>query len=268
MDTKSFENCKVAVCMSGEPRTYPYCSDSIKKYYSSNKGNEFYFFGHTWSGNSYKRFQPSGFYVYEFTKEDKNQILAGLKNHFDFSKLEVEDQFIADALTSWFYSMMKSNFLKQQYEIENNMMFDLVVHSRFDLVFPPETKFEDHMPLVLEEKVLYSYFGFYRHEFFLPNPDAVHYAGTSMTMDIIESFYNTWINGGFEKMQRCGGIDNIVWKKSGPGAIIHRWAALRNILTRECNNNNYAVYRKECAERGLTPEKDYELIKRMEQQSV
>lgn len=268
MDTKLFENCKVAVCFSGEPRTYQHCSESIKKYYSSNKGNEFYFFGHGWSGNSYKRFQPSGYYVYEFAKEDKNQIAQNLKNHFDFKSLEVEDQFIADALTSWFYSMMKVNFLKQKYEVENNMMFDLVVHSRYDLVFPPNLKFEECMPYKIEEKTLYSHFGFYRPEFFLPNPDAVHYAGTSLTMDIIEGFYNAWEDGSFEKMQRCGYPDNNLWRKSGPGVLLHRWATLRNILTRDCPNNIYAVYRKECAEKGLTPERDYDLIKRMEQMGV
>ncbi len=268
MDTRLFDHCRVAVCMSGEPRTYRHCAESIKKYYSSSRKNEFYFFGHAWSGNSYKRFQPSGYYVYEFSKEDKNQIDLDLKKHFTFAKLEVEDQFIQDGLTSWFYSMMKSNFLKQKYEIENNMMFDLVVHSRYDLVFPPGLTFEEAMPLNIEEKTLYSNFGFYRPEFFLPNPDAVHYAGTSMTMDILESFYNVWADGSFEKMQKCGYPDNNHWRKSGPGVLLHRWAALRNILTRDCENNIYAVYRKECAEKGLTPERDYALIKRMEQMGI
>lgn len=265
---KLFENCKVAVCLSGEPRTYRHCAESIKKHYSSSRGNEFFFFGHTWSGNSYKRFQPSGFYVYEFTKEDKNQISQELKNHFNFADLEVEDQFIQDGLTSWFYSMMKANFLKQQYEVKHNMMFDLVIHSRYDLVFPPGLLFEEGMPSVIEEKTLYSHFGFYRPEFFLPNPDAVHYAGTSMTMDIVENFYNVWANGAFEKMQRSGYPDNVNWRKSGPGVLLHKWATLRNILTRECSNNIYAVYRKDCAEKGLTPEKDYDLIKRMEQAGI
>ena len=268
MDTKLLRNCKIAVCMSGEPRTYKQCADSIKKYYTSDRGNEFYFFGHAWSGNSYKRFQPSGFYVYEFTKENRTQIDTDLRQHFNITSLEVEHQFIQDGLTSWFYSMMKSNFLKQKYEAENNMMFDLVVHSRYDLVFPPGLKFEQCMPEEIEEKTLYSSFGFYRSEFFLPNPDAVHYAGTSLTMDIVEDFYNVWENRAFEKMQRCGFPDNNMWRKVGPGALLHRWAVLKNIITRQCSNNIYAVYRKECAERSLTPEKDYQLIKRMEQQRV
>ncbi len=265
MDTKLLENCRIAVCMSGEPRTYKDCSESINGYYTSKKGNQFYFFGHAWSGNSFKRFQPSGFYVYEFTKEDRAAISQDLKKHFNLTTLEVEHQFIQDGLTSWFYSMMKSNFFKQKYEVENNMMFDLVVHSRYDIVFPPGLTFEECMPEVIEEKVLYSHFGFYRSEFFLPNPDAVHYAGTSSTMDIIESFYNVWENRAFERMQGVGNIDNNLWRKVGPGALIHRWATMRNIMPRDCSVNQYAVYRKECSEKGLTYEKDYELIKKMEQ---
>lgn len=265
---KLLENCKIAVCFSGEPRTYKHCADSIKQYYSSKRGNEFYFFGHSWSGNSFKRFHPSGSYVYEFSKEDKSQVYNELQEHFNLVHLEVEDQYIADGLSSWFYSMMKSNFFKQKYEIENNMMFDLVVHSRFDLVFPPNLKFEECMPNVVEEKTLYSHFGFYNSEFFLPNPDAVHYAGTSMTMDIIESFYNVWEWKHFEKMQKCGFPDNYHWRRSGPGVLLHRWATLRNIMTKDCSNNIYAVYRKECAEKGLSFERDYDLIKKMEQQGI
>jgi hypothetical protein len=93
----------------------------------------------------------------------------------------------------------------------------------------------------------------------------VHYAGTSLTMDIVESFYNVWENRSFEKMQRCGNLDNNMWRKCGPGALIHRWATMKNILPRESLLNQYAVYRKECAEKGLTYESDYELIKKMEQ---
>jgi hypothetical protein len=262
---KLLNNCKIAVCLSGEPRTYNHCSNSIKRYFDSSRGNEFYFFGHSWSGNSYKRFISPTNYIYEFEKEKLETITANLKKHFNFLSLEVEDQHVSDALSSWFYSMMKVNFLKQQYEIENNMMFDLVIHSRFDLVFPEGLKFEDCMPLKVEEKTLYSHFGFYRSEFFLPNPDAVQYAGTSSTMDIIESFYNVWEDGSFEKMQRCGYPENNQWRRVGPGALIHRWAALRNIMIKDCPINIYAVYRKECAERGLRSKYDYNLIKKMEQ---
>ncbi|NBP58963.1 hypothetical protein EBU71_20940 [bacterium] len=265
MHLKSFENCRIAVCMSGEPRTYKDCSESINRYYTSKKGNQFQFFGHSWSGNSFKRFLPSGTYIFEYTKEDKDVIANDLKKHFNLTISEVEHQFIQDGLTSWFYSMMKSNFLKQKYEIENNMIFDLVVHSRYDLVFPPNLIFEQCMPEIIGEKMLYSHFGFYRSEFFLPNPDAVHYAGTSLTMDIIESFYNVWQNEAFDRMLGVEDDDNQFWRKVGPGVLIHRWATMRNIMPIDCFINQYAVYRKECSEKGLTYQKDYELIKKMEQ---
>lgn len=269
MDLKSFKNCKIAVCLSGESRSFRECAESIKKFFSNNNpnGNEYYFFGHTWDANTYKIWESLGVVTRIDTEQlDKEKTLEDLKAYFNFSKVELEHQFIKhDFCLSTLYSRMKANYLKQQYEIENNMMFDLVVKTRFDLCYQPGVTFDDCFGGFIEEKTLYSHYGFYRGEFFLPNPDEVFYFGSSLTMDVIEDLYNAYSSGGFETMNKQMGLDNIVWRKVGPGILIYRWAALRNVLTKENGRIPYAAFRKKAIDSKCNPETDFDLIKRMEQ---
>ncbi len=269
MDLKSFENCKVAVCLSGESRSFRECADSIKKFFSNNgpRGNQYYFFGHTWDANGYKIWEGPGIVTrIEEEQLDKEQTLADLNNYFNFEKIEVEDQFIKhDFGLSTLYSRMKANFLKQKYEVENNMMFDLVIKTRFDLCYRPGITFDNIFASLIEEKVLYSHYGFYRGEFFLPNPDEVFYFGTSLTMDIIEDLYNSVSTGEFDLINKNDNFDNSVWHRVGPGILIHRWMALRNILPREGGHIPYAAYRKQAIDRKCNPEIEFDLIKQIEQ---
>lgn len=269
MDTKTFKNCKVAVCLSGESRFFRECAESIKQFFSSidNNQNEYVFFGHTWNANNYKIWEKFGVVTsIEPEKLDYEKTKSDLQACFNFEKLEIEEQFLNhDFCLSTTYSRMKSNFLKQQYEIENNMMFDLVIKSRFDICFDPSIRFEHCFRDIIEEKVLYSQYGFYRGEFYFPNPDEVFYYGTSLTMDIIEGLYNVISTDAFDKINRNTGPDNLVWHKSGPGALIHRWMALRNILPKNALGIPYAVYRKQAKDMGYDALSQFKLVKSLEQ---
>lgn len=269
MDLKSFVNCKVAVCLSGESRFFRECSESIKNFFSNNNsaGNEYHFFMHTWDANNYKIWEKFGVVTkIEPEKLDKDKTLAELQEHFGFKKLEMEEQFLNhDFCLSTMYSRMKANFLKQQYEAENNMMFDLVVKSRPDICFAPTATFENYVTTLIEEKTLYSTYGFMRAEHFLPNPDEVFYYGTSLTMDIVDGLYDVLSTGAFDTINRNAGADNLVWHRSGPGALLHRWATLRNILPKDSVHVPYAVYRKQAQELQYNPVTQYDLVKKMEQ---
>jgi len=266
---KPFKNCKIAVCLSGECRTFKECADSINRFFTNDttSGNQYYFFGHTWDANGYKIWEAHGVVTrIEYENLDKEQTLAELKSSINFEKIEVEDQFIKhDFGLSTLYSRMRANYLKQQYEIENNMMFDLVIKTRFDLCYQPGIIFENIFGGVIEEKVLYSRYGFYRGEFFLPNPDEVFYFGSSFTMDIVEDLYNSLSTPAFDEINRTVGPDNLVWHRVGPGILIHRWLALRNILPKESGAIPYALYRKQALEMNLNAESDFQLIRKMEQ---
>lgn len=271
MDIRSFENCKVAVCLSGESRFFRECAESIKNFFSDNnpEGNKYHFFMHTWDANNYKIWEKFGVVTrIESEKLDKEKTYSDLQKYIGFEKLEIEEQFLNhDFCLSTLYSRMKANFLKQQYEVENNMMFDLVIKSRPDICFKPGVRFEECFRRLIEEKTLYSTYGFMRGEHFLPNPDEVFYYGTSMTMDIVDGLYNVWSTGAFDAINRNEGPDNLIWHRSGPGALIHRWAALRNILTKE-THAPYAVYRRQAQALGYNSVTQWDLVKKMEQGAV
>jgi hypothetical protein len=238
---KSFNNCKVAVCLSGQSRTYANCHESIKKYFSSNKGNQYYFFGHTWDSNTYKVRVDKNVLIKE-EKLNVTELEHSLKQCFDFASLEVEHEIYRPHVwASMLYSIMKCNFQKQLYEAQNNMMFDLVIKCRYDLCFPPGKKFEDDFCLPIQEKTLYSNFGFMNNEFYLPNPDDVIYFGTSLTMDLIDSIYNATSTKKFQSLVGTND-DNQGYLRVGPGILLHKWATIKNILPKTVPIN-YFVYR-------------------------
>lgn len=230
MDTKFLENCKIAVCLSGQSRTFENCSSNIKEFFSSHRNNKFYFFGHTWDTNTYKVKVPAGIAIKKEKINDLKLFETNLRNHFNFTELVVEEEIYRPyPWASMLYSMMRSNFLKQKYEAENNMMFDLVVRARFDVCYQPGTHFEDYVHAI-EEKCIYSNYGIMRGEFFLPNPDDVIYFGSSLTMDLVDSLYNIVCDDNkFDKIFNYN-IDNLVYRKVGVGPLLHKWSTIKNIL--------------------------------------
>lgn len=238
---KLFENCKVAVCLSGQSRTYKYCHESIKDYFGGRNGNKYYFFGHTWDDNSYK-IRTETEVIKKEEKIDPLLLNNSLRECYPFESLEVEKSIYRPYPWAYiFYSIMKANFQKQMWEVKNNSMFDLVIRCRYDLCFPPGKKFEDDFYQLIEEKCLYSYYGFMNNEFSLPNPDDVIYFGTSHTMDLVDTLYNAISTKSFQKIMQVDN-QNPSYNRVGPGILIHKWATLKNILPKH-NIIPYIVYR-------------------------
>lgn len=232
MDMKPFSNCKIAVCLSGQSRTYSYCAESIRDFFSSRTDNKFYFFGHTTNKNYYKKTLSS----YDRDNIETLQIdelKKGLSEKLNFTNLLVEEEILRSIqFGTQLYSQMKSNFIKQQYEVENNMMFDLVVRARFDVCYPHNYKFEDYINFLIEEKTLYSHYGIMRREFVLPNPNQILNFGSSLTMDLVDSFYNVLTTGTFKKYMGHNHF-NPAWNRVSDGAMLHKWCTLKNILPKE-----------------------------------
>lgn len=243
MKPKLLENCKIAVCFSGQSRTFKYCAESINNFFTSDRGNQFVFFGHTWDGNDYKIKTSKGVEM-KFEKHlDVIELENNLRNLFNFESLIVEkEKYRPYPWASMFYSKMRSNFLKQKFEVVNNMMFDLVIKCRFDLCFRHEVKFENYFNRPIEEKTLYGYYGLMQPEFFLPVPDDVIYYGTSLTMDLVDSLYTSLCSGSFLKLVGHNS-DNPAYTRVGPNVLIYKWASMKNILPMH-NPLEYLVYRK------------------------
>jgi hypothetical protein len=235
MDMKPFENCKVAVCFSGQSRTFKYCAESINNFFSSDRNNQYYFFGHTTNKNYFKL--PSGILsrLISFETLDTKVLSSEINECFAFKKLLIEEEMVHPIrFGAQLYSQMKSNYLKQQFEIENNMMFDVVIRARFDTCYPNNTKFEHFIDFLIEEKTLYANYGIMRNEFVLPNPSQIFHFGSSLTMDLVDSIYNVLITKAFHKLIGHNQF-NPMWEKVGDGALLHKWCTIRNILPKQFN---------------------------------
>jgi hypothetical protein len=91
MNMKSLDNLKIAVCFVGQSRQFKECSESIKQFFSSTRGNTFTFFGHTWDTNIYKTKQDKKIVMVEERDLDRVQLAADLKSHFDLQDLITMD---------------------------------------------------------------------------------------------------------------------------------------------------------------------------------
>lgn len=242
---KYLNNCNIAVCFVGQSRTFEYCAESIKSFFSSTRGNNFRFFCHTWDTNSYKVREGDEIHYKLEKVDDKDFLEEKLRSTFNFEKLVVDHEIHRDVpWGSVFYSTMRSNLLKQQYEVENNMMFDLVIKARLDVCYRPGTTFENSFHHPIMEKTLYSNFGHMNYEFHLPNPDDVIYYGSSLTMDLIDSLYNGLYQKTFYHPLNTSPGTNPAYLYVGPGVLIYKWMTMKNIMP-VINVIDHAVYRKE-----------------------
>lgn len=157
---------KIAVCFSGQPRTWEKCHKSwaslfaeiLKKFPDA----EIDTFMHAWDANSHPHnilaaLDPDGFLT-EAGDAVSSSELDSLVSTLKPKSVLIEDgslstQKILDTLTlskrhdeyqgvpvmSWaapqFYSVMRAAHLKKQYEYDNNFRYDLCIRLRYDLFF-------------------------------------------------------------------------------------------------------------------------------------
>jgi len=115
---------RVAICVSGLTRTGILAIESFRKFFSLLEDYDIFY--HTWdvghNTDSLKKlnelYLPTS-YIIESPYEKSE--------HGSFG--------------SMLYSIMMANELKKKYEIENNFRYDLVIRTRFDLVFHPSSMF-------------------------------------------------------------------------------------------------------------------------------
>lgn len=156
---------RVAVCLSGQPRTWKSCYPSwveLFKHWEIEPD----FFCHIWDFNS----PSSGLQCQnpyeklpdvEISDEEKADIIATLnpKKIIFQSKKNIFGNFdaVPNQIGFWahsqFYSMWRAANLKRQYEIENDFEYDVVIRMRSDNLFygsPPQ------LPGKLAPSTLYS----------------------------------------------------------------------------------------------------------------
>lgn len=254
---------KIAVCFSGQPRQWRVGLPSIFRYYKSDE-NEYRFFGHAWDENSWKTIICSERdTIHE--RIDKDKLEKDLRAALPFEYLLVENQLkpSGDDWKTWIPMLRSaaiSNHLKTKYEIENDMTFDVVVKTRWDVVYNPYHRLDFFVNSFFNPNVLYCNLMYDFHkEFRLPAIDDVMYFGSSRVMNLLSNMYLPYVNSGVEK--RWGDDhNNLTHLFVGCGVLLYKWATLHNIGFHEPTNFVTPVVLRKTLEDLRWPD-DYEAMR-------
>lgn len=250
---------RIAVCLSGQPRTIDKATPNILNYFSGH--HEFDFFCQSWNYNTYKRKKsdpaPEEQPVYwEGDEQVDEEWLREQLMAFKPKKLAIQGKDQLKEPFFWgslLYSFMYANHMKRMYEIENNFRYDCVVKSRYDLIFPPDKKFfEGDFKFTspfdrkshFDNKIETNYLEIFtthnermRYEYNRVNTSDCFFYGTSSSMDIIADLYRY----AYRKQRTLRADD---WEMIGPGVYINDLAVSLNMRTHHTTYDE-VFYRKE-----------------------
>lgn len=260
---------KIAVCLSGEPRTWKSCVKNILNFYHSDI-HDITFFGHTWTENDYIK-EKKVYGVGRYEKHDKYFLYQHMKSHINYQDLLIEDKSLLDieprpymvsfdectyilksianlakpnAYVHMSYSIMMANWLKTKYEIENEMRFDLVIRARHDTVYTPNITIEDYLPDQIEPTVVYGSTNTFPQEYWQNHFNDVLFFGSSRVMNTICDFYRYYSTGKFWELMGAN-WNNPYIKTCGYNVCLYKWLNIKNI--RVCETDllfNTIIFRK------------------------
>lgn len=244
---------RIAVCLSGQPRTFQYCAENIKQFFSGDYQVDF--FGHSWNTDSYKIssnlrdtiHQPADF--------------SNLKSAIDLMDFKEFKIGVLDPKKSYveslFYSAYICNHLKKQYEQKNNFKYDIVFKTRFDVIFKPGVVFKPSF-LMTQLKGLHNYTAQldlftgnmerFAMEYSRINISDIWYYGHSWAMDAISDIY--WFIKNIPYA-----VDDI--NNFGPGVYLDEFSSKFN-LRFYADNQVSTIYRLNAVP--LNPLTDYDTI--------
>ena len=223
---------RIAVCLSGQPRTAEFTVKSIQHYFSGDYETDY--FCHAWDYDTRKMKKDSVYWSEEEPVNTDN--LQIILNKYDPKLTLIESKKDCPSEGQWhslFYSMMIANNLKKQYEIKNNFRYDFVVRARYDSIFDPESKFtikQPNHPLDL----YINHADRMKTEFNRINLSDVFFYGSSYCIDIVTDVYR----------HISSTTDDLSYL--GPGALLHDYCTKYNIVYIKNGNAGEVVYRKEC----------------------
>jgi len=249
---------RIAVCFSGQARTWRTAKDNILKYFDlSGQECQVDFFIHTWDINQYRRKEDI---VWRVRADQAVKVTEKeeLERAFNPKKIELEHYVESQYKTIWealLYSFMKSVWLKKQYEVENDFTYDLVVRARLDINYPQEgvcntglrlDKFATHPVQHLTAYSTSPTIHRFPQEFNYPNFDDVFFYSNSATMDIIANCCR-WYRGIVLKHQPIHYKGAFVTNSAywyGPGTILYRYLIEKGIHPQGARAIQYYVVRK------------------------
>lgn len=138
-----YGNQKIAVCISGQPRTWKNC---IGSWFNVFLGNEIYknvdVFCHVWDYNTVPNCISGKSEIEKVSPEEIQSLTKNLRpkkvlieSFKEFVPFKSAQPINYSPFLSQFYGIMRAARLKKEYEIENNIMYDVVVRLRYDAFF-------------------------------------------------------------------------------------------------------------------------------------
>ena len=176
---------KVAICLSGFPRTTDYSLPYLKRYISDPLNADIFFYGYSDINNNLskeyivEKYNLKRYVIREFTPEIEKEIWE----NYGTSEVKHKNGNISVInILSQYYNLFKSNELKKDHEKELNFKYDIVIRARTDYYFYREFTQEE---LNIEPNTVY-----------IPNiwdfggVSSGFAYGNSESMDIYSNFFN------------------------------------------------------------------------------
>lgn len=266
---------RVAVCLSGQARTWRTAARNIRAFFDiplPPKGYdavEVDYFLHCWDTNTWRRGPDrSGRSMIVEPLPDGDR--AAMAAMFEPKALLIESYPSVPACRPWdgmFRSMMRCAHLKRNHELENHFDYDCVVRTRFDLIFPPERRFVLHPMQTLTLYTITPSSKFER-EYFSSEVNDIFFYGESATMDLITDCHREYLRRSPETVDRSApteglwNTDHIDYMRFGPNAILWHYAASMgiNLVNNPSQNSTWVVVREKAARAGLDTIDDFEEV--------
>lgn len=263
---------KIAVCISGQPRTWFTAKENIFTYFDL-KGHEVDFFIHTWNQNTFREssnIESERTYV----DVDKNEFIE-MRKYFKPKLMTVEEYTSENFISIWsslFYSFMKSIWLKRKYELDNDFEYDIVIKTRFDVNFymegynelnRPLNKFYIHPLVPLVGYTANTSIPKFDTEFYSNTFDDVFFYADSKTMDIISNIYFWFkdiVNKSCQEISKHEFITNREFFM-GPGTLLYSYLSKWLIHPHGRVYVPYYIVRKDSQDKNLHSVNNWKEIK-------
>lgn len=228
---------KIAIEFFGHYRTFEQCADNIIENLINpiKKDNEVDIFIHTWNETDSSSAVWHNLNGVKRGTELREENISFLKEKLTPKKIMItpqvfisEDEYKAaekrghssrgyySALKNSTYSRMQVNNLKNEYEKENNIKYDLVIQTRLDVFYMKDVYFLQVANLPdINNKLFYAWTGvqdyYFNYPLYGPGATDILYFGTSDVIDKFSNLYNKIENIDFAK-EKVIAIEPLLFK--------------------------------------------------------
>jgi hypothetical protein len=187
-------NLKIALCFSGQPRTWRKCIESWKQHVIQN--NNVDIFCHLWDYNSIPNSIADGPADTWLSPEGDLAELIGILNPKKyiiepaktFVPIRKNQPIVFSNFLSQYYGIMSSARIKREYEIENMIQYDIVIRMRYDAFFTAPVIYNQH-PSVIEDNSMYCFHVGWDHLTNSGRLGDIFWYSDSQTYDILADYY-------------------------------------------------------------------------------